>query len=128
MAAGVLARDPERRTGAKGIFGTAIIRAGAGENAQWINVIAFGEAADRLLSLHAGDAVSAAGRAEIKSWTGRGGQQQHALSIVADQIATVRPRPRDGASSTPRPRRTYRPLQTKSTGQPFDDPLPDMLR
>jgi single-stranded DNA-binding protein len=121
MAAGVLVRDPERRAGAKGIFGTATIRAGAGENAQWISIIAFGEAADRLLSLHAVDAVSAAGRAEIKSWTDRSGAERHGLSIVASEVIAARPRPR-----SPRPRPAYPPPQARDLGPPLDDRLDDL--
>ena len=77
MANGVLARDPERRTGAKGILALATLRIGNGDAAQWVSTIAFAEQAERLLSLHAGDAVSASGRAEMKTWQGRGRHRAH---------------------------------------------------
>ena len=70
MASGVVAPDPERRSGAKGMFGVATLRIGrlAG---QWISTIAFGEQAERLLTLHAGDALTVSGRCEFKTWTAR---------------------------------------------------------
>lgn len=119
MANGVLARDPERRTGAKGIFALATLRIGNGDAAQWVSTIAFAEQAERLLSLHAGDAVSASGRAEMKTWQGRDGIERTGLSIVATEIAAARPR----NSAPRRARATQRPSYS---GPPLDDPVDDL--
>ena len=137
MASGVLARDPERRTGAKGIFAVASIRVGAGDAVQSVSTIAFADNAERLLSLHSGDAVSVSGRAELKSWTDKSGAKRTGLSVVANEIAAARPkpRPRDAAPRQDRPRPRQRdaaPRQERPTprpaydGPPLDDSIDDL--
>jgi single-stranded DNA-binding protein len=114
LASGEIVGDPVRRTSAKGSdYATALVRVGNGDATQWLSVIAFAEAATRLLSLRAGDAVSVAGRIELRSWTGRDGAERTGLSIVASEIAAARPKPRtrDGA-----PRQRYRRSTTRASG------------
>jgi single-stranded DNA-binding protein len=105
LAAGILARDPERRDGAKGEFAIATIRVGNGDAVQWISVIAFNEAAERLLGLHKGDALSVAGRLELRTWRDQEGGERSGFSVVANEVTGARPRPRlaaarDGSGST----------------------------
>jgi len=130
MASGVLARDPERRHGANGDFAIATVRVGAGDNVQWISAIAFGDAATRLLSLRAGDGVSVAGRGEVKTWQGRDGEARSGLSVVANEIAAARPRPRP-RETAPRqaPGGLYQaPTRSRpsGTGPALDDRLDDL--
>jgi single-stranded DNA-binding protein len=132
MAAGVLARDPEQRSGAKADFARATVRIGSGDEVQWISVLAFGEAAERLLSLRGGDAVSVAGRAELSQWTAADGSERSGVSIVASEVAAARPRPKprdDDTAAARHPRRRVpyaasRPAPSQGDGRPFDDPLP----
>ncbi|HTV90655.1 MAG TPA: single-stranded DNA-binding protein [Stellaceae bacterium] len=127
-AAGVLVRDPERRSGSRGDFAIATLRIGSADAVQWVNVIAFGEAADRLWTLHAGDGVSVAGRGEIKTWTSRTGEARHGLSVVASEIAAARPRPRDDTARQPARGSMYRqPAQPtpSNIGPELDDRLDD---
>lgn len=123
MAAGVLARDPERRQGSKSVFAVATIRVGHGDGVQWVSTIAFGATAERLLELHAGDGVSVAGRAEVKSWTGKGGAERSGLSVIATEIAATRPRPRSRADDQRQPQRRWPQYPRPSAGdpRPFDD-------
>jgi single-stranded DNA-binding protein len=98
MATGVLISDPRRRDGAKGPFTTATIRAG-GDEAGLASVIAFGDESERLLEFMKGDALAVSGRARLTNWTGRDGTEKHGISLVAEQIAAARPRPRSRAAS-----------------------------
>lgn len=119
LVSGTLARDPETRTSASGkSYATGSIRSGSGDDAVFVSLIAFGEQAERLTGLCKGDAVSAGGRMELKSWTGRDGSERHGLSLVANEIAAARPRPRrrSNGASQQQPARDDRP--------PLDDPLP----
>jgi single-stranded DNA-binding protein len=102
LVSGPLIGDPQRRTGAKGPFITATIRT-SGEEAVFVSVIAFGDEAERLLEFVKGDALAIAGRARLTSWTGRDGVEKRGISVVAEQIAAAKPRPRsDARSHTPR--------------------------
>jgi single-strand DNA-binding protein len=102
LASGPLVGDPQRRTGAKGPFTTATIRTG-GEEAVFVSVIAFGDEGERLLEFVKGDALAVSGRARLTSWTGRDGVEKRGISVVAEQIAAAKPRPRpDARSHTPR--------------------------
>ena len=94
LASGTLIADPQRREGRKGGFATATIRVQAEDDAVLVSTIVFGDAAEQLLGLSKGDAVSVGGRATISTWTGRDGVEKHGLSIVADQIAAAKPQRR----------------------------------
>lgn len=95
LVTGALASDPQRRQSAKGTgFATGSLRSGSGDEAIFINVISFGEAADRLLQLRKGDTLSVAGRGELRAWTGKNGTERTGLSVVVSEIAATRPRPR----------------------------------
>jgi single-stranded DNA-binding protein len=98
LAGGTLIANPQRREGAKGPFTTATIRAD-GEEAVLVSAIAFGDAAERLLTLSKGDALAVSGRTRLTNWTGRDGIEKHGISLVVEQIAAARPRPRPGMRS-----------------------------
>jgi single-stranded DNA-binding protein len=89
LATGRLIADPVRRTGAKGDFTTALLRVATDDGAILASVIAFGAAAESLLAHRAGATLAVAGRAELTSWTGRDGAENHGLSMVAEQIASA---------------------------------------
>lgn len=74
LATGSLISDPTRRTGAKGAFATGTVRVTTDDGSILVNVIAFGEHAEPLLAHQQGSAVAIAGRATLRSWTGKDGE------------------------------------------------------
>jgi single-stranded DNA-binding protein len=89
LATGSLIADPARRTGAKGDFATGTLRVATDDGSILVSVIAFGEYAEQLLAHRQGSPVAIAGRATLRSWTGKDGAEKHGLSIVAEQIASA---------------------------------------
>lgn len=88
----------------------------------WVSVIAFGQEAERLLTLKAGDAVAIGGRAELSVWEDKDGNHHPGLSLVADEVATLRGRPKPKADTAP----TRQPRQQAAPNReaaPFDDEL-----
>jgi single-stranded DNA-binding protein len=97
-----------------------MIRAQTQDGTISVSAIAFGEAADRLLSLGKGDAVSIGGRAKLNTWTAPDGAERHGLSIVAEQLASTRPTREAGA-----PTRSARPHRPAPVRPDNDAPMPD---
>lgn len=60
----------------------------------WCSAIAFGSTADRLLQLKAGDALALSGRLTPKVYAKDGGEPRVSLDMQADEVATVRRKPR----------------------------------
>lgn len=135
---GTLAADPVQRIGQSGKrFTTASIRSGGGDEAIFVNLIAFREVAERLAELRRGDAVSVSGRGELRSWTAKDGSERTSLAIAANEIAAAKPRPRakgvrngGGRSSSPRPAYPRHRVAAQPVGddggRPFDDRLDDI--
>ena len=119
LITGKLHDTPQARTSATGnTFAIAKVKADDKGGAWvWVSVIAFGAESERLLELKAGDAVSIGGRAELSVWEDRDGQHHPGLSLVADEIATLRGKPKLRA---PKPKPTREP-EAASAGIPFDD-------
>lgn len=78
LATGALIRQPERRTSAKGTdYCTALLRVpSADAEPMLVSVICF-DAEAALLAHSKGDDVAVAGRAALKTWTGKDGTEQH---------------------------------------------------
>lgn len=89
LATGSLISDPVRRSGAKGDFATATIRTATDDGAILVSVIAFGDQAAQLLAHQQGTAVAVAGRATLRTWTGKDGEAKCGLSVVCEQIASA---------------------------------------
>ena len=94
----------------------------------WVSAIAFNEAAERLLQLKAGDSVSLSGRAELSTWTDKDGTAHPGLSLVADEVAALRAKPKPKAEGqrppgrNPKPGREPQPAAAGADGgTPFDD-------
>ncbi len=119
LITGKLHDTPQSRTSATGnTFAVAKIKADDKGGAWvWVSVIAFGAESERLLELKAGDAVSIGGRAELSVWEDRDGNHHPGLSLVADEIATLRGKPKPRA---PKPKPTREP-EAAGDGVPFDD-------
>lgn len=112
LATGTLYGDPQTRTSASGKdFTTAKLRADGKDGAAvWCSLIAFGDLAERLASMKDRAALSVSGRCEVSAWINRDGEAAGGLSLVVDELATLKGRPRP-----PRPR------QPEAAGGGFDD-------
>ena len=128
LITGKLHDEPQARTSANGnTFAVAKVKADDKGGAWvWVSVIAFGDEAQRLLAMNAGDAVAIGGRAELKAWVDKEGNARPDVSVVADEIATLKGRPRP-----PRPHQPKAPRKQVSAstdaGIPFDDDLPEFV-
>lgn len=97
----------------------------------WLDVVAFGYAAECLARHAKGEPVSVSGRMELSRWTARNGEERERWRVIADAVVSARSvRPKGGrrrgdhagesANASRRP--ATRPARD---GQlPFDDPLP----
>jgi len=136
LVTGSLYGDPQTRTSQAGKpFVTAKVRADGKGESVWCSIIAFGEIADRLMTLGNGAALSVSGKAEINGWLDKQGEPKAGLSLVADEVATLKgkPRPPQGTGDAPNIRpgadaaqRQRRPTRAPmAAGAGFDDDLPD---
>lgn len=127
LITGSLYGPPQARTSQAGKpFTTAKLRAdGKNGESVWCSVIAFGEIADRLLTLGDGAALSISGRAEVNAWLDKAGEPKAGLSLVADEMVTLKakPKPQGGEQGEPAPRQS--PRRPVATAPSFDDALPD---
>ncbi len=121
LVTGRLHDTPQARTSANGnTFTTAKLRADGKDGATvWTSIIAFGELAERLATLPAGAALSVSGRAEVNAWLDKSGEPRAGLSVVVEELATLRGKPRPPSEARPPSRRPAR--QPEPAGVPFDD-------
>lgn len=137
LVTGSLYGDPQTRTSQAGkSYVTAKVRAdGKDGSSVWCSIIAFGELADRLMTLGNGAALAVSGKAEVSGWIDKQGEPRAGLSLVADEIATLKgkPRPPQGTGDAPNVRQgqgshryPQRPTRAPvAAGAGFDDDLPD---
>lgn len=123
LLAGTLYAAPVRRTAKNGNpFATAKLLADADDGSTvWCNVIAFGEAGERLATLEAGDAVSMTGKARLNQWEDQNGNLRAGLSVTATEIVALRREPR-ARFRKPRALRSQ-PEPASDEAAPFDDDL-----
>lgn len=149
LITGSLYGSPASRTSQAGKdFTTAKLRADGKDGATvWTSLVAFGELAERLATLPAGAALAVSGRAELSAWLDKAGEPKAGLSLVVDELATLKGKPRpvpveaEGQeratgqstgqhaghfSGHRQPRRPPRPAPV-ATGPDFDDELPDFM-
>ena len=147
MVSGTLYGVPQARTAASGKqYATAKLRAdGKDGTSVWCSFIAFGDIADRLLTLADGAALSISGRAEVNAWLDKQGEPRAGLSLLVDDLVTLKGKPRPveaegqeratgqstgqntGQGQRQRqPQRPPRPAPV-ATGPAFDDALPDFM-
>lgn len=124
LIAGRLLRDPRRRTGQSGkAFTTAMISAAVegADDRQLVSVIAFGDQAERLARLKAGDSVFVAGPAKLTTWD-RDGETRQGLNVTATGILTAYDaRKRRGDTN---PQKKPETPQNRPTEPEFDDAIP----
>jgi single-stranded DNA-binding protein len=127
LASGALISDPQSRESAKRPFTTATLRA-EGDEPVLVSIIAFGDESRRLLELAKGDELAVLGRARLTIWTGRDGVERHGLSVMAEQLTTLK-HPKSVAG--PRRHGGRRPYSVPrsaegSSGPVADDRLDDL--
>lgn len=118
LVTGTLHEAPIARSGKTGKpFVTAKLRADAAEGAVWCSLIAFGEQAEALKEQKANAALSVAGRATLSAWLDKAGEPKAGLSVVVDQLATLRtkPKPKPKPDQTPDPPRRSTLMMTCRT-------------
>ena len=137
LITGSLYGPPASRTSQAGKdFTTAKLRADGKDGATvWTSLVAFGELAERLATLPAGAALSVSGKAELSAWLDKNGEPKAGLSLVVDELAALKgkPRPPQGTGDAPHVRqcqgshpRPQRPTRAPvDAGLNFDDDLPD---
>ena len=122
LATGTLYGDPQTRTSASGKdFTTAKLRAdGKDGTAVWCSLIAFGDLAERLASMKDRAALSVSGRIEVSAWINRDGEACGGLSLVVDELATLRGKPKSRQPQRGEP-------ANDGAARPFSDELPDFI-
>ena len=103
LATGQLYGDPQARTSQAGKpFTTAKVRADGKDGAVlWISIVAFGDLADRLLTMKANTALALSGKLEVSAYTAKDGTPAAGLSVVCDELATLKAKPKPKAEPEP---------------------------
>ena len=114
LLTGTLYGEPQARTSKNGSqFATAKVKAdGKDGTVLWIGIIAFNDLADRLLTLEANNAVALSGKLEVNAYVAKDGSPAAGLSVVCDELAALK--------AKPRPKPAPQPVAAG-----FDDDLPD---
>jgi hypothetical protein len=122
---GVLFRSPEQRTSKAGKpFVTATLKVKDGEASQWWRVTAFSESAQaEIMRLADGDSLAVQGAFKAEVYRPSIDEAKLSLSIIADQILTLRQPP---ASRSAKERKPKTPGDVPSRGgaAAFDDSIP----
>ena len=100
LLTGQLYGDPQARTSQAGKpFTTAKVRADGKDGAVlWISIVAFGDLADRLLTMRANNALALSGKLEVSAYTDKQGNPAAGLSVVCDELAALKAKPRPKAA------------------------------
>lgn len=112
LTTGTVYADPAARTSQAGKpFTTAKLRAdGKDGSTVWVSLVAFADLAERLATLKAGAAIAVSGRAEVSAYLSKSGEPAAGLSVVIDELATLRPKPKPKVVAA-------------DYSEPFDDPF-----
>jgi len=88
---GELSAEPVERTASNGRpFWTATMRVPTGTEALFVGLSTFSETAgERLMKLHKGSAVAAAGALEPTEWEGKDGETRKGWRLTASEVLTV---------------------------------------
>jgi hypothetical protein len=125
LVTGSLWKPPEQKTSKAGKpFVTATIRAKDGEALQWWRVTVFSESAQaEIMRLADGDSLAVQGAFKAEVYRPSIDEAKLSLSIIADQILTLRQPP---ASRSAKERKPKTPGDVPSRGgaAAFDDSIP----
>lgn len=114
LTTGTLYADPASRTSQAGkVYATAKLKADGKDGATvWVSLVAFGEQAERLAILKAGAAIAVSGKVELSAYLNKAGEPAAGLSVVVDELATLKARPKPKPKPEP---------SAADHGEPFDD-------
>ena len=120
LVSGVLHDAPKVHTGRSGKpFTTAKVRADGKDGATvWCSIIAFNAEGERLATLQQGAALSVSGRAEVSAWLDKNGEHKGGLSLVVDELATLKAKPKPRDDGHPQRRSARQPAPANAG---FDD-------
>lgn len=91
LVSGVLHKDPQQRQSKTGAtYTTATIKDDTTDTVAWISATAFGDQAEILAKLQAGDGVGLSGKATIGTYTPQGGNTRPNICMTVDQISTLK--------------------------------------
>ena len=130
LISGSLFKTPEQRTSSRTgkLFVTATLRVGGDSgNGEFWSITAFSESVQgELLRLGAGDAMSAQGKLEIKTYIAADGTTKVGRSLIADHVLALRAPPKERKPKVEKP---APPAQepaniTPTSAAPFDDDIP----
>jgi hypothetical protein len=130
LATGSLFKPPEQRTSSRTgkLFVTATLRVGGDSgNGEFWSITAFSESVQgELLRLGAGDAMSAQGKLEIKTYIAADGTTKVGRSLIADHVLALRAPPKERKPKVAKPAQTQeQSTTTATTTDPgLDDDLP----
>ena len=119
-ARGRLGQDPKRietKTGKP--MTRASLAVGEGDETLWLGVVAFGKQAELLARHEKGDVLTVTGRLELNVWTTKEGEQRKDLQCIAEQMMSIRPKPKGYYRAEDAPAQ-HRP----TAQQPWDDEVP----
>jgi single-stranded DNA-binding protein len=121
LVTGKLHDAPQQRTSANGkTYTTAKLRAdGKDGSTVWCSIIAFNAEGERLATLQQGAALSVSGRAEVSAWSDKQGEPKAGLSLMVDELATLKAKPKPPGEARQPSRRPAR--HPAPTGADFDD-------
>jgi single-stranded DNA-binding protein len=123
LVIGVVTAAPQRRQGPKTEFVIARLKVESGAETIVTSLFAFGDKADELAELAAGESVAVSGRASISTWTGHDGSTRVGLKVTVEQIL-LPIKPKRQTPSRPRERGRARHQQTSFPLGPTE-PLAD---
>ena len=134
LITGTIYGEPQARTAQSGKkYATAKVKADSGKGdgaVVWCSIIAFGEQAARLMTLANGAALSISGKAEVNAYTNKQGEPAAGLSIVADDLALLKGKPRAQGECAGQPRANgsapQRPASPPVAAE-FNDELPEFM-
>ena len=134
LITGTIYSEPQARTSQAGKqYATAKLKADSGKGdggVVWCLLVAFGEQAARLLTLAQGAALSVSGKAEVNGWIDKQGEPKAGLSLVVDDLATLKGKPRPPQEDA-RPGRTApprsKPVHGPAPRPDFNDALPEFM-
>lgn len=88
---GDLTADPVARTASNGApYWTVNVRVPAGPDALFVGLTTFSETAgERLMRLHRGSSIAAAGVLEPTEWTGKDGEVRRGWRLTASEVLSV---------------------------------------
>jgi len=136
MIIGNLGRDPEMRYTPSGQpvtqFTVAVNRnyknqAGEWqEETEWFRIVAWGPLAERTAEyLRKGRKVYVEGRLQTRQWEGQDGQKRYTTELIANQVTSLDPRPRDDAPPDEASAEGARPKASAPAAAPAGEPAPE---